>query len=60
MFSESEILLQFNVRREARVQHPGLCSEEYQRMMELVIKHLFKVVVEGRGDSESRNLQNRI
>jgi hypothetical protein len=40
-FSESDILTDFNVRREARVQHPGLCAEEYQRLMELVIKHLF-------------------
>ena len=40
-FSESDILTDFNVRREARVQHPGLCAEEYQRIMELVIKHFF-------------------
>ena len=40
-FSESDILTDFNVRREARVQHPGLCAEEYQRIMSLVIKHLF-------------------
>ena len=40
--SESDILLDFNVRRKARVDHPGLCAEEYQRMMELVIRHLFK------------------
>jgi hypothetical protein len=40
--SESDILLDFNnVRRKARVEHPGLCVEEYQRMMELVIMHLF-------------------
>ena len=39
--SESDILTDFNVRREARSQHPGLCAEEYQRIMELVIKHLF-------------------
>jgi hypothetical protein len=40
-FSEDDILTDFNIRREARVQHPGLCAEEYQRIMELVIKHLF-------------------
>jgi hypothetical protein len=39
--SESDILSEFNIRREARVQHPGLCAEEYQRIMELVIKHIF-------------------
>jgi hypothetical protein len=32
-FSESDILTDFNIRREARVQHPGLCAEEYQRLM---------------------------
>ena len=41
-FSESDIMTDFNVRREARVQHPGLCAEEYQRIMGLVIKHFFK------------------
>jgi hypothetical protein len=40
-FSESDVLSEFNIRREARVQHPGLCAEEYQRLMQLVIKHLF-------------------
>jgi hypothetical protein len=40
-FSESDILSDFNIRRDARVHHPGLCAEEYQRLMELVIKHLF-------------------
>ena len=39
--SECDILTDFNVRRETRSQHPGLCAEEYQRMMELVTKHLF-------------------
>jgi hypothetical protein len=40
-FSETDILIDFNVRREARVEHPGFCAEEYQRMMELVIRPLF-------------------
>ena len=40
-FSESDILREFNIRRQARVEHPGLCAEEYQRIMELVIKHIF-------------------
>ena len=44
--SKSDILLDFNVRRKARVEHPGLCTEEYQRMMELVIRHLFNWDVE--------------
>jgi hypothetical protein len=41
MLSERDILTDFNVRRETRSQHPGLCAEEYQHMMKLVIKHLF-------------------
>ena len=40
-FSEPDILKEFNIRREAWVEHPGLCAEEYQRIMELVIKHIF-------------------
>jgi hypothetical protein len=40
-FSESDIMAEFNIRREARVQHPGLCAEEYQRLMQLVITHFF-------------------
>ena len=40
-FSESDIVSEFNIRREARVEHPGLCAEEYQRLMQLVIKHFF-------------------
>jgi hypothetical protein len=39
--SECDILTDFNVRQETRSQHPGLCAEEYQSMMQLVIKHLF-------------------
>ena len=38
-FSKSDILTDFNVRQDAHVQHPGLCAEEYQRIMQLFIKH---------------------
>jgi hypothetical protein len=29
-FSKSDILMDFKVRGKARVNHPGLCTEEYQ------------------------------
>jgi hypothetical protein len=38
---DDQILADFNMRREARVNHPGLCAEEYDRIVHLVIKHLF-------------------
>ncbi len=41
-YAEANILAEFNVREDARAKHPGLCAEEYQRIMELVIKHFFK------------------
>ncbi len=47
--SESEILSEFNIRRKARVEHPGLCADEYQRLMQLVIKHFFN------WDTKTRN-----
>jgi Helitron helicase-like domain at N-terminus len=39
--SDNEILEDFKIRREARFNHPGLCAEEYERIVNLVIKHLF-------------------
>jgi hypothetical protein len=33
-------LADFKFRSECRVKHPGLCAEEYETIMELVIKHL--------------------
>ena len=39
--SDAEILADFQIRAEARVNHPGLCAEEYERIVHLVIKHLF-------------------
>ena len=39
--TEDQILIDFKVRSDARFQHPGLCAEEYHRIVHLVIKHLF-------------------
>jgi hypothetical protein len=39
--SDEQILADFKVRQEARFDHPGLCAEEYERIIELVIKHMF-------------------
>ena len=39
--SDDQILIDFKVRTEVRFQHPGLCAEEYHRIVNLVIKHLF-------------------
>ena len=47
--SESKILSELNIRRKARVEHPGLCADEYQRLMQLVIKHFFN------WDTKTRN-----
>ena len=39
--SDDDIFAKFKVRERVREQHPGLCAEEYNRIMKLVIKHLF-------------------
>ena len=39
--TDAEILVDFKIRQETRVQYPGLCAEEYSRIMSLVIKHVF-------------------
>jgi hypothetical protein len=39
--SDDQIVADFKIRQQARFDHPGLCAEEYERIMELVIKHLF-------------------
>ena len=39
--TDSEILADFKFRQESRVKFPGLCAEEYARIMNLVIKHVF-------------------
>jgi len=40
-FTDEQILADFHYHRDARFDHPGLCAEEYQRIIHLVIKHLF-------------------
>ena len=39
--TDAEILADFKFRQESRVNYPGLCAEEYARIMNLVIKHVF-------------------
>jgi hypothetical protein len=39
--SDDQILTDFKMRQDTRFNHPGLCAEEYERIIELVIKHVF-------------------
>jgi hypothetical protein len=41
-FSDEDILMEFKVRQKIRFECPGLCAEEYQRVIHLVIKHIFQ------------------
>ena len=41
-FSEEDVLDDFKFRHETRSQYPGLCAEDYRRIVGLVIKHIFK------------------
>ena len=45
-FTEDDIIMQYNLRQKARFEHPGLCAEEYERIIHLVIKHIFNWDVE--------------
>ena len=38
---DNEILADFKLHQRVRESHPGLCAEEHQRTVHLVIKHLF-------------------
>ena len=38
---DEDIIAEYTLRSNARSQYPGLCAEEYDRIIELVIKHLF-------------------
>ena len=40
-FSDDDIIASLNLRQQVRFDHPGLCAEEYTRIINLVIKHLF-------------------
>ena len=39
--NDEDILSHFKIREQIRQDHPGLCAEEYNRIVQLVIKHLF-------------------
>jgi len=39
--SEGDIVADFKIRKDARLNHPGLCAEDYECIVALVIKHLF-------------------
>jgi hypothetical protein len=41
-FSDEDILMEFKIRQKIRLECPGLCAEEYQRVIHLVIKHIFQ------------------
>ena len=38
--SDEDIIFEQKICRDARVNHPGLCAEEYERVISLVIKHI--------------------
>ena len=38
---DETILADFKVREQTRINYPGLCAEEYARIVDLVIKHVF-------------------
>jgi hypothetical protein len=40
--SNEEILANFKIRKSARSEYPGLCAEEYRRIMDMVIQHIFQ------------------
>jgi hypothetical protein len=40
--SSEDILADFNIRQQVRTEYPGLCAEEYRRVMDAVIKHVFQ------------------
>ena len=40
--SDEDLLAEFKVRQSIQVNHPGLCAEDYSRIIKLVIKHIFK------------------
>ena len=41
-FSDEDIVSEFTIRQKIRYECPGLCAEEYQRVIHLVIKHIFQ------------------
>jgi hypothetical protein len=45
--SDDQIFADSKIRQQARFDHPGLCAEEYGRIIKLVIKHVFNWDEEG-------------
>lgn len=41
-FNSDQIILEFKTRKYCRTAFPGFCAEEYQKMMTLIIKHIFQ------------------
>ena len=39
--TDEQIIADYKFRSETRLKYPGLCAEEYERIVHLVIKHLF-------------------
>ena len=39
--SDDQILADFKICQETRIKYPGLCAEEYSRIIDLVVKHVF-------------------
>ena len=44
--SQAQILVDFKTRSDARMNHPGLCAEEYERIVHLVMMYLFNWDIE--------------
>ena len=40
-FTDDDILFKYNLRKKAAVDYPGLCAEEYEHIIDLVVKHVF-------------------
>ena len=45
-FTNEQIIDDFTIRSNARLDYPGLCAKEYKWIVDLVIKHLFNRDVE--------------
>ncbi len=39
--TDADVVAEHKIRRETRIKYPGLCAEEYARVIALVIKHVF-------------------
>ena len=40
-FSDDDVVASLKVRRQVHFDHPGLCAEEYNRIIDLVVQHFF-------------------